>query len=1051
MKDLISSHPAQPVTASTLPPEVPDHQMLRSIGQGSFGEVWLARNIMGELRAVKVVRSRIPEEGSRLYEREWDGIRRYEPVSRSHESLMPILHVGRNDDTGYFYYVMELADDANAAAAPTTGAEAPQEECAAAESLKHYEPRTLRSEIRRRGRLPVEECLAIGANLATALDRLHQSQLVHRDIKPDNIIFVHGRAKLADIGLVTQVDGTRSFGGTEGYVPPEGPGNPSADIFALGKVLYEIGTGRDRFDFPSLPALEEVEVAEKNRLLELNAVFLKACARPPAARHASAAELGKELLFLQAGESVARQRLLEARWAQAKRIGAWAGAALFVSVVAGGSWYLADRRAEARQRQELERRLLLNSSSEIRQNSSRDAGWFEVVEGKLAAAAKIRLDDEVRNEAATTLSGLDARLLYPSFTNVAGASAAFAPDGRLLVGGLANTRAQLIHTNGNREELAIVGEGPVGWTPEAVPVQLTMLNNRCLLREALTGRVRREFLRPAELAGMDANASVLAMTPDGAYVASSFTNQHEERVIVWDAAIGTTLGSVLATNTTALGLAPDGSLLAVGDGSGDVVIRAVPGLKDVARLPASLGRSVIHTMVLRLDPAVVPEEEAAPTKRWLLATGDQGGRIVIWDVAAQHIRSFGRGSTYDVFALAFHPEGTILASAGRSQVRLWDVTSGSLLLRLGGTGIGNDEARALAFSADGSRLAYGNKPGFDPSQVSVWEVEPDRGIRTLRGLSERVAKTCFSPDGRRLAAISTDWLLGVWELPSGRLLRVLALPRGFLADNSGFAFNHDGSQLAFASWHDARLYDLAEGRAIRSWKLPEGMADQVQFDRQGRMLLVRREHGLGRSSPTVWRLRVLEPSGEARILQEQSDADWISYDFAFPAGGEVFIAWTGQSTGKRRIIKAFDVGTGRQRWERETEVHPQGVGADWDAGGRWFGYYVGQKGGHQVLRLPGGEPVNLLNGAYAILSPSAERCANYGPSGECLVWHRARPSNRLALGLEWRRLSCRAWFSPDGKLYAAGTDDGSVLVADLAEVERRMARLSGPSRPAVRH
>jgi eukaryotic-like serine/threonine-protein kinase len=73
--------------------------------------------------------------------------------------------------------------------------------------------------------------------LTTALEHLHQNGLVHRDVKPPNIIFVNGVAKLADIGLVTGVDTARSYMGTEGFADPEGPGTAQADLFSLGKVL----------------------------------------------------------------------------------------------------------------------------------------------------------------------------------------------------------------------------------------------------------------------------------------------------------------------------------------------------------------------------------------------------------------------------------------------------------------------------------------------------------------------------------------------------------------------------------------------------------------------------------------------------------------------------------------------------------------------------------------------------------------------------------------------------------------------------------------------
>src|SRR5262245_1039034 len=92
-----------------VPPPIPDHVLLQRIGSGAYGDVWLARNALGTLRAVKIVyRAHFKED--RPYEREFNGILKYEPISRTHEGLVQVLHVGRNDEAGWFYYVMELAD-----------------------------------------------------------------------------------------------------------------------------------------------------------------------------------------------------------------------------------------------------------------------------------------------------------------------------------------------------------------------------------------------------------------------------------------------------------------------------------------------------------------------------------------------------------------------------------------------------------------------------------------------------------------------------------------------------------------------------------------------------------------------------------------------------------------------------------------------------------------------------------------------------------------------------------------------------------------------------
>ena len=92
-------------------PNIPDHDVLRKIGGGAYGEVWMARGVTGAMRAVKVV-WREDFDDERTFEREFEGILKYEPISRDHPALVNILHVGRSPDgISFYYYVMELGDD----------------------------------------------------------------------------------------------------------------------------------------------------------------------------------------------------------------------------------------------------------------------------------------------------------------------------------------------------------------------------------------------------------------------------------------------------------------------------------------------------------------------------------------------------------------------------------------------------------------------------------------------------------------------------------------------------------------------------------------------------------------------------------------------------------------------------------------------------------------------------------------------------------------------------------------------------------------------------
>lgn len=339
MADPDTNEEAQPRKS---PPKVPDHDLLRCIGEGAYGKVWLARNSLGRFRAVKVIHCDRFKDNDRPYEREFTGLKNFEPISRGHEGLVDILQVGRDDDAGYFYYVMELADGAaseqagkwesevsqtlhppasqseksggtaGSLTAPVTRAVDRSEGRINGFDAANYRPLTLEDMIRANGRLPVAECIRIATTLAEALRYLHERQLVHRDIKPSNIVFVDGVPKLADVGLVARTDNARTFVGTEGFIPPEGPGTPQADIYSLGKCLYEIAMGKDRQAFPSPPTLLD-ELPDHKELLELNEIINKACDPDLKDRYQSAQAMLEELQLLQGGKSVNRARLQRKR------------------------------------------------------------------------------------------------------------------------------------------------------------------------------------------------------------------------------------------------------------------------------------------------------------------------------------------------------------------------------------------------------------------------------------------------------------------------------------------------------------------------------------------------------------------------------------------------------------------------------------------------------------------------------------------------------------------------------------------------------------------
>ncbi len=313
-------------------PQIPDHELLRPIAAGAYGEVWLSRNAVGTLRAVKIVRSE-RHASAESFEREFKGLQKFEPLSRTHDGLVDILTLGLLPDIAGFYYVMELADQGEPGL-NEVGCDVPIAP-RRAEDSPPYQPRTLRADLKSGGAVPADEVIALGLKLTPALAHLHAHGLVHRDVKPSNILFVSGEPKLADAGLVAAVDDARSLVGTAGYIAPEGPGTPSADLYALGKVLYEAAFGKDRQEFPALPA-DVSSRPDHRRLLELNAILLKACAADARERYQSADQMRADLELLLAGRSVKRRQAWRQCGRYAKKVALTLGALTVITTAVVG-------------------------------------------------------------------------------------------------------------------------------------------------------------------------------------------------------------------------------------------------------------------------------------------------------------------------------------------------------------------------------------------------------------------------------------------------------------------------------------------------------------------------------------------------------------------------------------------------------------------------------------------------------------------------------------------------------------------------------------------
>ena len=220
-------------------------------GWGAYGEVWLAEDSIGARVAVKI----ISNEG-RYSERELAGLRNYKDCS--HPNLLNIRFVEITGER--ICCIMDAADDLN-------------------HGLGEYKADTLANRLNKSGRMDGKEITAMLDGLLAGLEELHKHGLVHRDIKPDNILWVNGRPTLADVGLIAQ-EGKGSLVGTPGFMSPkllsgQGQADASDDFYALGKVIYCALTGLPVGEYPSIPQTMTISMDAA-----LGRAFRESCKHP---------------------------------------------------------------------------------------------------------------------------------------------------------------------------------------------------------------------------------------------------------------------------------------------------------------------------------------------------------------------------------------------------------------------------------------------------------------------------------------------------------------------------------------------------------------------------------------------------------------------------------------------------------------------------------------------------------------------------------------------------------------------------------------------------